>query len=75
MEGRNNKNVIYKYMKPGNNIPIFWRKFFSNSATNSDYIYNHCNNQLKKFHRHYPEWFLYNLISKFLRLVIIIILK
>ena len=50
-------------MKPGNNIPILWRKFLSNIATNSDYIHNHCDNPFNRFHRHCHEWYLYNLMK------------
>ena len=40
------------------NLPLLWRKFFTNIAKNRDYVINHCNRPLHKFDGLLREWYL-----------------
>ena len=57
IKGEIRKNVINTYMKCYN-VPLLWRKLFTNIANNRDYITNHCNRPLHQFDSHLPEWYL-----------------
>ena len=43
-----------------NIIPMLWRKFFLNMASNRDFVYNFCNRPFIDFHRHCREGYLHN---------------
>ena len=59
IEGSIGKHIINTYL----NLPMMWRSFFINIASNRDYIYNFCNNPFKRFQKPCYEWYQYNLLK------------
>ena len=57
IKGEIRKNVISTYIKCYN-LPLLWRKFFTNIANNRDYIIYHCNRPLQNIDRLIREWYL-----------------
>ena len=58
IEGEIKRDVINTYMKC-HNLPLLWRKIFTNRANNRDYIIKYCN-RLNKIDKHLREWYISN---------------